>query len=183
MPHRFIRRNLSGLPHGDDLVFGAGLWCATLRAVGSASNQRAGRFVSHPFVEVSGSIAGWVGVQHWLWAADDKWCKCSLVLMQSVFQPGFAGQPIELGAASEVRTLLNEENNAGGKLVHLPGQIRMPAVGFQIQNPALPVIFHLEMGIHFQLEGDSGLWFGAPGATSPIGSPFVRPIPVPLIPI
>ncbi len=164
----------------DDRKLGSALWMTYFLTEASASNPFSGRFISHPWVEVSGSIMGWTGVHHWLWAADDKWCKCRLHLRQTVMQPAFGG-PIQLGEATDMRVLLDEENKGGPATAHLPGLIRMPAVSFEPVNTALPVLYLQEVRFEVELEGDSGLWFG-PSATSPINSPFVNPLPTPLIP-
>jgi hypothetical protein len=164
----------------DDRKLGSALWITHFITEASASNPFSGRFISHPLVEVSGSIVGWTGIYNVFLAADDKWCKCRLHLRQTVVQPAFGGL-IQLGEATDMRVLLDEENNGGAATAHLPGLIRMPAVSFEPVNSALSVLYIQEVRFEVELEGDSGLWFG-PSATSPINSPFVNPLPTPLIP-
>ena len=117
-----------------------------------------GRYNSEPKIDLQRAIDGWTGFYDFLWAADDKWCKCRLVLRQSVYQIGFAAQLAVLADRTEVRTLIDEENRSRGVHVPLPGIIEMPAVQF---DPATNFSIWADLDVRFdiELEGDSFIGF------------------------
>jgi hypothetical protein len=73
--------------HGDPLIHRslgavAHFELQASRRPGSTS----GRWASSPGALLFGKIVGNVGFYHFLWAADDKWCKCWLHLRQTALQ-------------------------------------------------------------------------------------------------
>lgn len=124
-----------------------------------------GRWRSRPHVELFGRINGWTGVHHWMWAADDKWCKCRLFLRQTALQ--FVGPTLFiLGTNTELRTLIDEENKGRGTHADMPGFQPMPFLEFGVVSPTAPVIVDLEVRFDIELEGDSFIGF------SPQPNPF-----------
>ncbi|MDW8803741.1 hypothetical protein P1P68_02700 [Streptomyces scabiei] len=130
-----------------------------------------GRYTSSPSVNLWGTISGFTGIYHPIWAADDKWAKCWMHLRQTAFQ--FTGSgPVILGERREHRTLINEENN--GRTVHapLPGFQPMPSVEFSLADPNASIWVHLEVRFDMQLEGWSCLSFSP--QPNPMGSVLLQ---------
>lgn len=123
-----------------------------------------GRWRSQPWVELFGRIDGWTGVYHWLWAADDKWCKCKLFLRQTALQ--FVPDLVILATNTELRTLIDEENQGRNTHADLPGFLPMPIIEFGVADPNQSVIVDLEVRFDIELEGDSFIGF------SPQPNPF-----------
>ena len=101
------------------------------------------------FVDLFGTIVGWTGLHHWLWATDDKWCKCWLHLRQTAFQL-IPGAVIVFAEKNDHKTLIDEENNARSVNPGLLGFQPIPDIQFSLADPNLPVLVDLEI----QLEGD-----------------------------
>ncbi|MBI2486263.1 MAG: hypothetical protein HYW01_04750 [Deltaproteobacteria bacterium] len=141
-----------------------------------------GRFASSPIVELFGQITGFTGYWHWLWAADDKWCKCWLHLKQTALQlvphdfgvPGLHSveTPVVLASREEVKTLIEEENESRFKDAFLQGFIPMPPIEFGLANPNLSIWVQLEIRFDIQLEGWSQIWFSP--ERNPMGSVLLR---------
>ncbi|MGW6293105.1 hypothetical protein [Streptomyces sp. NPDC055058] len=130
-----------------------------------------GRYTSAPSVNLWGTVSGFTGIYHWLWAADDKWAKCWLNLRQTAFQ--FTGSGlVVLGERRDRRTLIDEENN--GRTVHapLPGFLPMPPIEFSLANPHASIWVHLEVRFDMQLEGWSSLSFSP--QPNPMGSVLLQ---------
>jgi hypothetical protein len=143
---------------GDDLIqFSAGAFATFELQPNRRPASPSGRFNSEPTIDVFGTIDGWTGFYDWFWAADDKWCKCRLLLRQNAFQMSL-GQVGELGDRTEVHTFINEENETRGVHAALPGAIKFPAL--QIGGaPNLSVFVTLEARFVIELEGDSFIGF------------------------
>lgn len=141
-----------------------------------------GRWASLPAIDLAGKIEGMTGFYHWLWAADDKWAKCWLVLRQTAYQlvphdfgvPGMHAvpQPVVVAERIDRRTLIDEENNGRFVDAFLPGFTPMPAVEFGLVNPNLSVWVDLEVRFDMQLEGWSQLVFSP--EQNPMGSVVLR---------
>ena len=129
-----------------------------------------GRFVSAPTVELFGRIEGFTGVHHWLFQADDKWCKCWLHIRQTAFQlaPDFR----VLASRGDVRTLIDEENNGRFVEAFLPGFLPMPAIEFGLADPGQSIFVDLEIRFDIQLEGWSHIKFSP--EPNPMQSVLVR---------
>jgi hypothetical protein len=110
-----------------------------------------GRFASFPFIDLFGTIGGWTGLHYWMWAADDKWCKCFLHLRQTAFQL-IPGAVIVLAEKNDHKTLIDEENNARSVNHGLPGFQPMPDIQFSLSDPNLPVLVDLKIRFDIQLE-------------------------------
>jgi hypothetical protein len=141
-----------------------------------------GRWASLPAIDLFGRIEGMTGFYHWLYAADDKWAKCWLVLRQTAYQlvphdfgvPGMHAVPQAVVVAERVerRTLIDEENNGRFVDAFLSGFTPMPAVEFGLVNPNLSVWVDLEVRFDMQLEGWSQLAFSP--EQNPMGSVVLR---------
>jgi hypothetical protein len=133
-------------------------------------------------VELFGKIEGFTGYWHWLWAADDKWCKCWLNLRQTALQlvphdfgvPGHHSvlQPVVLAERKEVRELINEENNGNFVNAFLPGFLPMPPIEFGLVDSNLTIWVQLEVRFDIQLEGWSHIKFSP--EPNPMGSVLLR---------
>ncbi len=131
--------------------------------------SNSGRYASSPIVQLFGKIEGFTGYWHWLWAADDKWCKCWLHLKQTAIQmvPHDFGiprlhaveQPVVLASREQVITLLEEENESRFKDAFLAGFTPMPPIEFGLLDPNLSVWVQLEIRFDIQLEGWSQIYF------------------------
>ncbi|MEU1192469.1 hypothetical protein [Streptomyces sp. NPDC005859] len=130
-----------------------------------------GRYTSAPSVNLWGTVSGFTGIYHWLWAPDDKWAKCWLHLRQTAFQ--FTGSgPVVLAERHDHRTLIDEENNARTVNAPLPGFLPMPSIEFSLADPNASIWVHLEVRFDMQLEGWS--WLSFSPQPNPMGSVLLQ---------
>ena len=120
-----------------------------------------GRYLSAPFVELSGNVYGWTKFAAGLFGTDDVWCKCWLNLRQTALQ-FTPGQPTILASRTDVQTLIFEEHELRYPTRPLPGFLSMPLIEFALADPNLPIWIELEVRFDIQLEGASGVAF-SPG--------------------
>jgi len=130
-----------------------------------------GRYASAPAIELFGKITGFTGLWHWLWAADDKWCKCWLNLRQTAYQLT-PGTPTVLASASNSISLFEEENNGRAVDAFLPGFRPMPPLQFGLADPGLSIWIDLEVRFDIQMEGWSCISFSP--ERNPMNSVLLR---------
>lgn len=168
--------------NADPLIsFSTGAWATFELQPERRPHSPSGRWNSAPYVELFGNIVGWTNIYHWLWAADDKWCKCRLFLRQSAIQfVDDAGTWRLCGENTSLRTLIDEENNGRSVTAPLPGYLPMPFLQFGLLRPDRSVFIDLEVRFDIQLEGDSFIGF-SPGQ-DPANSVLLRYFQWPCLP-
>ncbi|MFF0815484.1 hypothetical protein ACFYVR_10080 [Rhodococcus sp. NPDC003318] len=125
-----------------------------------------GRYRSAPSVSIRGQIGGFQGFYHPLWAADDKWCKCWMVLRQTAWQFAHNATWVQLGENFIVENLFDLENEYGVAQANptFQGFRPAPAIEFVIADPAAIIWVQSELRFDFQLEGNATIGL-SPGAT------------------
>jgi hypothetical protein len=117
------------------------------------------RWRSTPPIELIGGIYGYTGDDDI--TTGDLWSKCWMHQQQTILQFGFGPSgsfPIVRGQASEVKTLIFEENGERGVRFGMPGLQWMPSVTIGDINPN-SLWVHLEVRFDIQVEGHgSVLW-------------------------
>lgn len=127
-------------------------------------------------LRISGVLSGFTGFYHWLWGADDKWCKCRQVTRQRAF--------LSTGEQLDVRTLslpmISLENS------HPVGQANPVLTGGFLERLFLPVnlgalfnvgtsiLVQIETRYEIELEGDADIWFRHIGGSAQQSVPSVE---------
>lgn len=81
-------------------------------------------------------------------------------------------KPVVLASRTEVRTLLDEENESRFTEAFLQGFTPMPPIEFALVSPNLSVWVQIEVRFDIQLEGWSHIWFSP--ERDPMGSVLLR---------
>jgi hypothetical protein len=112
-------------------------------------------------LRVIGILSGFTGLYHWLWAADDKWCKCWQIMRRTAF---LSTGPV-LDNRSVVMQMIDLAN------VHPVGQFN-PQLNFRsadllrfdaglhaLAASGTSILVQIETRFDIQLEGDADIWF------------------------
>jgi hypothetical protein len=144
---------------GDPLIFrSAGAVAHFVLAPSRRPPSPNGRWRSLTGVELFGTIVGFSGLHHWLWAADDKWCKCWVDIKQTAYQMVGLNRVVLAVSAPDYRNLINEENNGRSVMAILPGFVPL-MVEFGLVDPGATVWVDIEVRFDIQLEGWSFIAF------------------------
>lgn len=120
---------------------------------------RTRRWSSIPLLYLNGVVSGFTGLYNSLWAADDKLCKCSIFMKQTVRQ-SLGGDNMVIGSAQVELPIINLENSRpfGQQETGLLS-LYMPYVAFELRNFTSRVYASLKIRFDIQLEGESDIWF------------------------
>jgi hypothetical protein len=123
-----------------------------------------GRYRSAPNSDVRGDVAGFQGLYHPIWHADDKRCNCALFLRQTAWQFAQNVRWVQLAERTSSWRFIHMENIYGvaQRRVHLGGFTPMPSIDFGLADPAAIIWIQSEIRFDINLEGDASIGF-SPG--------------------
>lgn len=122
-------------------------------------NSASGWYRSAPPADIRGEICGVQGVWHPIWAADDKWCNCSLFLRQTAWQYAHNVRWVQLAEQKSSWRFIHMENIYGGAVRRhrFGGFTRMPSIDFRLADPSAIIWIQSEIRFNMQLEGAASL--------------------------
>jgi hypothetical protein len=126
-------------------------------------------FAVDPELRMQGSVSGYTGYYHSLFAADDKWCRC----WESTEVDVTLSSGEWLAGASEVHLITDLQNEypVGQSNDHrvygwFPGPLRFSVDMDDLRFSGVSLILRAELRYDFQLEGESDLWLRSWGSES-----------------
>lgn len=127
-------------------------------------------------LRISGILSGSTGCYHWLWCADDKWCKCSELIRQTAFLSTgeiLASRAVALQKIDLENVLPSGQANpplTGG----FPALLRFRANLGELFKSGTSILVQIETRYDLQLEGDADIWFRRIGGSAQESVPSMQ---------
>lgn len=118
-------------------------------------------FVVHTEVRIGGILSGFTGFYHWLWAADDKWCKCRQIIQPTAsLSTGLvlssdpaSAQWVDLNNVSPVGQINSDITLGQGGVLHFDADLE------KLAKSKTSILVQILTRYEIQLEGDADIWF------------------------
>lgn len=126
-------------------------------------------FAIDPDLRIAGTVSGYTGYYHPIFAADDKWSKCWEYVEATVTLS--SGEWLAGNSLRTPVTDLADVTPVGMSNNHrlygwLPGPLRFTADTFDLRRRGVSIILRTALRYDFQLEGESDIWFRDRGGSA-----------------